>query len=466
MKSNDEVVKTRNEEITEIAKSVITSLEQMIETNAKDCNFASEAMGTLSQYIGADNIQYGDEVEKYIISIWQQAGLNKELKANPHTRMNVIRKTMAFIGKQGYNPIINKAEALAEEEMVHRKTISLPVIVEPVSEQDLNIGISEDIENYSWYKRKFNQDFDEFCNHAYNGKNKHLPYFRYVKVSREEILCPLHNHRLCSIDTIKVTPHSILSKEMANLLYKLNSQYIKSQANDLIIKKVLSKSELSKEDLVNLEQNLRPGKIEHIHIVNFMPRSTTQYYEKTWTDMTEQAFITGAVIHGFNYPGIGESKGDIEHKSDFVYAGLAMINKLLDEGIHPSCIILQGYGQSAIEIAKAVNDQFNNNGKISFKIISPGYNNFCNDKLPNEFTSEAEYLSDLIGEQLVSLAVKTKIENLSNILSNEFLYFQLFNMLLALSKRIYSKNPKLRGRDIPLERVTMVRGEIKEKQFA
>lgn len=88
------------------------------------------------------------------------------------------------------------------------------------------------------------------------------------------------------------------------------------------------------------------------HIVNFFGANT--YYEGNFRDMANEANATGATIYGFNYPGFNSSNGKVKEFADLVDSGVAVINKLLDQGIRPDDIVLQGdcFGAAVAEKVK------------------------------------------------------------------------------------------------------------------
>lgn len=99
-----------------------------------------------------------------------------------------------------------------------------------------------------------------------------------------------------------------------------------------------------------------PG--QGLHIVNFP--AAFDYYESIGclTDNSLEAKTTGATVHTFNYPGIHRSKdGRITEFNDLVNTGIAVVNKLLLDGVHPDKIVLQGdcYGTA---VAFAVQQEF------------------------------------------------------------------------------------------------------------
>ena len=88
------------------------------------------------------------------------------------------------------------------------------------------------------------------------------------------------------------------------------------------------------------------------HIVNFFGANT--YYEGNFRDMANEAKATGAAVYGFNYPGFNSSNGKVKEFADLVDSGIAVINKLIEQGIKPDDIILQGdcFGAAVAEKVK------------------------------------------------------------------------------------------------------------------
>ncbi|QRN04524.1 hypothetical protein GH742_11920 [Legionella sp. MW5194] len=103
------------------------------------------------------------------------------------------------------------------------------------------------------------------------------------------------------------------------------------------------------------------------HIVNFFGR--LEYYECNFRDMALQAHATGATIHAFNPPGMNSSTGHVLEFNDLVNAGIAQVNALLKEGIHPDKIILQGNCMGAA-VAEEVNAHFEKHLHIQLRRIN------------------------------------------------------------------------------------------------
>jgi hypothetical protein len=107
------------------------------------------------------------------------------------------------------------------------------------------------------------------------------------------------------------------------------------------VKSYNKEGELSNLDVVHftpLDSANKPG--EGLHIVNFFGR--LEYYECNFKDMIKEAHATGATIWAFNPSGMNSSTGSIRKFDDLVKNGISVVNHLLEQGIHPDNIILQG----------------------------------------------------------------------------------------------------------------------------
>lgn len=76
------------------------------------------------------------------------------------------------------------------------------------------------------------------------------------------------------------------------------------------------------------------------HIIKFL--GANDHYENRLVDIILEAQATGAIVHAFNYPGIHRSTGRLKEFRDAVNAGIAVVNNLIKQGIHPDDIIFDG----------------------------------------------------------------------------------------------------------------------------
>lgn len=133
-------------------------------------------------------------------------------------------------------------------------------------------------------------------------------------------------------------------------------------------------------EYLDANQKNPPGKNQHI--VYFCGANT--YYQGCFSDITTAAKETGATVHAFNYMGTGSSTGRAYEFNDLVNCGIAVVNSLMKQGIHPDSIVLQGdcYGSA---IAHAVKMQYQAQCDTKLRII-----------VNNAFKSFKAAINDLI----------------------------------------------------------------------
>ncbi|MBL7481006.1 Dot/Icm T4SS effector alpha/beta hydrolase [Legionella bononiensis] len=135
------------------------------------------------------------------------------------------------------------------------------------------------------------------------------------------------------------------------------------------------------------------------HIVYFTGANT--YYQACFRDISAAAKETGATVHAFNFPGIGLSTGKVEEANDLTNAGIAVVVSLLNQGVKPDDIVLQGdcFGASvAMEVKKEIEKQ----ADIQLRLI-----------MNNAFKSFKAAVSDMIDRTpLIPSISKSIVKNL------------------------------------------------------
>jgi hypothetical protein len=435
-----------------------------------------------------------------------------------HKTLGIVRKTIAGIGdfcmknlqKNHTSEIyfISKAESLIEEAIVRAKTTQLVK-----SNNSLKPRLDR-------YKENKHGGVEEFKSKAKKGKNNSIIYLSYLESLKEKILCKVSDNKMCFLDSVKIMPLDIVSKEEAQKLFALSSKRLEAEGIKNKVELLLSAESLSTNDLKTLDNLMRPGKAEGIHVINFIPITTT--YDDHWTDITEQAFITGAIIHCFNYNDIRDNNGSIV-KNDLIYNGIAMVNKLLDDGIHPDKIILQGYC-SGIDIAIEVVKQFLITGNIELTHFSYSTNKSVQGVGNNSINKPKKELSKnaIFDLELANVFERTgprrlrayadeknkKVEKLANKISTKnhlddcpedfvearnFLereasglrlapyakckaahnwqlkdiettsgmpYFQLLNYFISNAQKLFTERPELKNPCLPKERVEHIHNDM------
>ena len=96
-------------------------------------------------------------------------------------------------------------------------------------------------------------------------------------------MCKLSDNEICFLDSAKITPLNIASKEEAQKLFALSSKRLEAEGLTKKVTSLLEAEALSTNDLKALDHLMRPGKAEEIHVINFIPTTTT--YENCWADI-------------------------------------------------------------------------------------------------------------------------------------------------------------------------------------
>lgn len=528
--SNKISVQNKEGNLHDRAKELVKQLEELItnaiarEISRKEFFKVTATMMTTKFNLSAVNFDDSKLSEAMSKNFEQIKILSTEqnLITKYHRILSIVRKTIAAIGEfcmrnlqKDYTSeiyFISKAESLIEEAIVRAKTTQLAKVnSSPSVAQTKSAEISKPL--LDWYKENKHGSFEEFKSKAQQGKNNSLAYFLYIKAQREEVLCKLSDNEICFLDSAKIMPLDITSKEEAQKLFALSKKRLEAEDLTNKIEALLSSETLSSEDLKILDHLMRPGKAEEIHVINFIP--TTTVYENCWADITEQSFTTGAIIHSFNYNGAKNSEG-LTSRNDLIYNGIAMVNKLLDEGIHPDKIILQGYC-SGMNVAIEVVKQFLITGNIELTHFSYNSNKslrnvvddttsklkkemsknaifdlklakifertsprrlrtYAEDKnkkiekeakgtsieaklddCPKEFIKTREFLEkEASGLRLASHAKRKATHNwqLRDIETTSGIpYFQLLNYFISKTQKLLTEHPELKNPYLPKERV-------------
>lgn len=70
-------------------------------------------------------------------------------------------------------------------------------------------------------------------------------------------------------------------------------------------------------------------------------------YESSIAEMKEDATTLKATVIGFNFRGVGQSRGKVRSKEDLVTDAIAQVQRLLDKGVSPQNITLKGFSLGA-----------------------------------------------------------------------------------------------------------------------
>jgi len=276
-------------------------------------------------------------------------------KSSEKDILNLTRKTIAATNyalkeellKSGDTDSIqrmSKAESIVEEEITKIKDINEKPIPSKIN---TNIEIEKEIQNQDITSQEFYEKIQESQ--------------RLFETIKEKILCRTTNHDVVLTETHTIKPHHPRTIEEVTRILNLTQSRLSEEKNlpkDLIktqikeIQKIIENAKKENRNITNnegsfIDKLLRPGKAERIHILHF-PSSSMK---NTLKDLSIEALETGATIHHFSY------HENVENKNDLIFAGIANVNKLLDDGIHPDRIILQGVGAEG-DIARCTAMQF------------------------------------------------------------------------------------------------------------
>lgn len=136
-----------------------------------------------------------------------------------------------------------------------------------------------------------------------------------------------HKERFADFISCQRSKGSIFYKEIESLQF--TRQFIMSGDKKLDSVLVMPDQDIAKN---------KPG--FGLYFIMFQGR--LESYEKRFRDMAMQARETGACVLGFNPKGFFCSEGKTNCLSDMVEDGIAVVDFLLQRGVHHNCIILQG----------------------------------------------------------------------------------------------------------------------------
>lgn len=397
--------------------------------------------------------------------------------------LNISRKiivaisdcTKAHLLREGDNEsvyFISKAESAIEEEIVQFK------VQESVAQITKAKSTTTSEPSKIMHAEKHIHPAKEGEN-ATNNQNK-FGNFLFGDIKEEQILARKHNHSVELINFITIKPHLARTSAEVEKLLSLSEERLKdnqgltgvsiTEINDNIkqIKTLIKKSEKEKQQLnynegTLIDKTLRPGKNERIHILAF----PANHYEEILDDLTAEAFETGAVVHTFNY------QEDISHKNDLTYAGIAAVNKLLDDGIHSDKIILQGH-ENAADIVRDVHAQFEKRAinltrmnivKNTVELANHRHiciceGNIIDSNCPEEIIEPITYIVNKLSD------IKYKdISNLRELeIRKNFSIFQLINIFIEVTQQILRGTSKYKNPPLPQERVETIIGIAETKQ--
>jgi hypothetical protein len=244
--------------------------------------------------------------------------------------------------------------------------------------------------------------------------------------------------------------------------------YIDNNFQD-IISQILNKSpkEVLMSDAITIDKILRVGKEEQIHILSLSMNA----YSCIETDLERIAVELGANVYTIEYP------KNPKHKFDLIYAGIAAVNKLLDDSIHPDKIFIHSDGAS-YKLVKFVVAQFAKRGIALSEIIIAGSefdgtlienNSRCLLICPqmNKIKQFGKY-EGIFKEfsKHLSKVFKNNMTNrlhLSTELSKNYSVMQLIALFIKSNQLFLKENLKLRNPNLPSDKVDNIIGVLPDE---
>ena len=383
---------------------------------------------------------------------------------------------------------LNRIESLIEEKIVQsnvdsEKTPTHIFVSGNISKKEKTQTIKEI--NEDWYSQNGYRNFEEFVRINSSGAGP-IKFLKFSTINKENILQKTINHETEPLEVVTIKPLHPTTKEaflllISDALKRMEEEYklLKSNPGEFkLFKQLLSKaqneSKLSLDESLKLDKLLRPGKSNKIHLIHF---HHTDAYQSFWHDFTKEAFLTGATIHLFNpLPRSFE-------KADLIYSGIAIVNNLLDQDVHPDKIILQSYGHG-YAISKEVKNQFQKRGidltEVNYQhsLFSPTTHPECicnhrklhiysnkkqNKKMSEEETQTYEFskFAKHITTNLARTKHATKSSNLTDVSSENYSLPQLINIFITTAQYFLQKYLNYKNPPLPQERVENILGIVK-----
>lgn len=136
------------------------------------------------------------------------------------------------------------------------------------------------------------------------------------------------------------------------------------------------------------------------HVVYFT--GADDRYQGCFNDISHAVKTTGASYHAFEYPGMGVLPGEVLEVNDLINTGIAVVRKLLLQGIHVDDIILQGDSFGAA-VAYEVQKQFQEQSGVTLRVI-----------LNNTFSSFEGVAQALLGDSWFMKPISMSVNQFLN----------------------------------------------------
>lgn len=383
--------------------------------------------------------------------------------------LNISRKTIAAISSDIQMQLIkeedtdsiylmSKAESSIEEKITQLKDTGPAV-------QKIELKSDQKIQDEIQIESTNQERYDQI------GESKD-----FFEITNEKVLCRTTNHDVVLIDRTTIKPHHPRTFQEATTLLsfakkrleeeKSLTSFDKAQTKTHVenIEKIIKTSKKEKRNLTNeegrfIDQLLRPCKTARIHILHF----PTKNIENQREELSVEAFETGATVHFFNY------HENIETKNDLIFAGIANINKLLDDGVHPDRIILQGVENEGAVMRDTAVQFFKRNAYFtqiyinSDAIVQSDHRHVSitdpikiNKDCPELFKLFLTEFSKILASQEKNYPCETSGIFTNN--KNNISLSQLINIYIKRNQEFLQNDSKYRNTSLPKERVEYIIG--------
>lgn len=319
----------------------------------------------------------------------------------------------------------------------------------------------------SWYLQNGYANLTDFI----HANQSTIEALKYLDIKKEKIPVKLTSGST-QLEIVTISPYKITqSKELSLLLPDALKRLRKEcefglHDNFDALKATIKQSKKNAVIMPEIDNALRPG--ISINIIHF---HNDHEYERFWIDFAKESFTTGAKLLLFNTP-LPQINGNA------VCCGLSIINRLLENEVHPDKIFLQGYGAGTL-VAKEVSRLFLKQGielaQISYQhpkfqanevsqiVCHPRNLNIYSSELyskkmlenidcPKEYLPFAKYISKLLHKAYCTTNEIFMTERATKAYS----LVQLINFFFKTNQHFLQNHTSYKNPDLPLERVQML----------
>lgn len=361
-----------------------------------------------------------------------------------------------------------KTEAMLEDMIVKSKVLDFPgAELIKLAKPEQNKAASE-----KQQKKDYNFPADNFI------EDKLKPF---ISIEQINLLSRRQDHDLVSIEGVCIKPHFINSPSELLDILKLKGDKKKREFQQIEedLKSLSAKvKSLSFEESRLYDKTLRICKKEHLHYVFFTDKD--ENFKKSLNEIIYFSHLTGAQCYCFNKPGVGSSEGKTTYSTDMVFSGIAMVNYLLDQGVHPDKIVLIGFSNNdqpirsvirqfalrKLKLSRIVINNKTKSGKDSSRYLATPRRLYLEVHASQvKFRIKKSQLSEKYREsmKLINNSSTIKVESFPK---NKFKILALPEVIkvieayIQVSRNLILNNRSLHTDEIPSERVESIIGAM------